>query len=128
MKLSQVLAISGGGAIVLAVAAVLVVPSFAQPEPTAAPAVSVYELNGYAEAPPKPVPVPVAEAPAAPVVEEAPAEPEPSGPDLCPPGTQANSSDGYNDTSCFPDSCYVGPVSNETHPECVTAMPPYYYR
>jgi hypothetical protein len=94
--------------------------SIVQDEPTTTPTIT-----------PTPTPTvePVVEAPPAPPVEEAPVEePVESGPDLCPPGTQANGSDGYNDTSCFPDSCYVGPVSNETHPECITAMPPDYYR
>lgn len=40
----------------------------------------------------------------------------------------ANSSDGYNDTGCFPEECFYGSISNETHPQCVTAYPPEYWR
>lgn len=42
----------------------------------------------------------------------------PSGPTLCPPGSTANSSDGYNDTSCFPNVCFTIVVPNPDHPEC----------
>ena len=59
---------------------------------------------------------------------DAPAAATTNGPDLCPSGTQAQSSDGYNDTSCFPTICVNIPVPDPTHPECDYAYPPQHYR
>jgi len=130
MKTSQVVAVAGGSAILIAVAGFFGVSAIGQPAPTAEPAVSVYEVNGYAEAPEKVAPAPVVAAEPAPVVEEAPApEPEPAGPDLCPPGTQANSSDGYNDLSCIPGVCLtLRGLPDPAYPECDYFYPPSYYR
>lgn len=87
-----------------------------QPTPTPTPTVSVTPT-------PTPTVAPVVEAPA-PVIEEA-----PSGPDLCPAGTMANSSDGYNDTSCMPLECLdAQPLPNPAYPQCDYFYPPYYYR
>jgi len=75
---------------------------------------------------PTPTVEPVAEAPAP--VEEAPA-PEPAGPDLCPAGTQSQSSDGYNDLSCAPDVCLtIRGIPDPQYPECDYFYPPSYYR
>lgn len=93
-------------------------PEVTKPTPTATPT-------------PTPTPEPVVEA--APIV-EAPAAPAPAappvpaGPDLCPPGTQSNGSDGYNDTSCGPDICWTMPIPDPAHPECDYFYPPSYYR
>lgn len=87
---------------------------------------------------PAPTPTPVAEEvvapPAAPepepVAEEAVEEAAPvaPGPILCPPGTQANSSDGFNDTSCLPDVCYtLRSIPDPAYPECDYAYPPENY-
>jgi hypothetical protein len=72
----------------------------------------------------------------APTVEPAPAAeepapepaPEPAGPDLCPAGTQANSSDGYNDTSCAPNECMTGTLPDPNRPQCDYFYEPSYYR
>lgn len=133
MKTSEKIALGAGGA-VLAVAAAFIIPAVgtAAPEPTAQPQVSVYEINGFAEAPEKVAPVVTEEVPAP--VEGAPAEPEPvveepAAPDLCPPGTQAQSSDGYNDLSCAPDVCLtLRGLPDPAYPECDYFYPPYYYR
>lgn len=91
-------------------------------QPTRTPTVSVTPTPT-----PTPTPAPVVEAPA-PVVEE-PVEEAPSGPDLCPEGTMANSSDGYNDTSCMPLECLdAQPLPNPAYPQCDYFYPPYYYR
>lgn len=50
--------------------------------------------------------------------------PAPSGPIKCPAGSQANSGDGGNDTSCFPDICFHITLPDPAHPECVTAFKP----
>lgn len=91
------------------------------PEPTA---VVQVQPRGFVSEPtstPTPTPEPVVEvAPdAAPVEEEA-----PSGPIQCPPGSTANSNDGVNDTSCFPDICFSISVPNPDHPECDYAFEP----
>jgi hypothetical protein len=66
----------------------------------------------------------------APAVEEPAPEPapEPAGPDLCPAGTQANSSDGYNDLSCMPTECASGQVPDPNRPQCDYFYEPSYYR
>jgi len=103
MKLSQVAPIAAGGAILLALVGVLGANAIQAPKPTAVPAVSVYEVNGYAEAPEKVAPAPVVAAEPAPVVEEAPVAPEPSGPTLCPEGTVAGAvDDAGNESYCQP--------------------------
>ncbi len=62
----------------------------------------------------------------APVVEQpAPAPaPAPPAPIRCPAGSTANSSDGVNDTSCFPDVCFTIPVPDPAYPECDVAFRP----
>lgn len=47
-----------------------------------------------------------------------------TGPVRCPAGSSANSNDGVNDTSCFPDICFHIPVPDPAHPECDTAFKP----
>lgn len=70
-----------------------------------------------------PTPEPIVEAP---VVE---APPEPSGPDLCPGGTTAQSSDGYNDLSCAPDVCLtLRGLPDPAYPQCDYFHEPAYYR
>lgn len=66
---------------------------------------------------PTAAPVPVAET-AAPVP---PPAPEPI---RCPAGSTANSSDGVNDTSCYPTICYSILVPDPAHPECDKAFKP----
>lgn len=44
--------------------------------------------------------------------------PPPSSAIKCPAGSQANSGDGVNDTSCFPDICFNISLPNPDHPEC----------
>jgi hypothetical protein len=41
-----------------------------------------------------------------------------AGPVRCPAGSTANSSDGENDTSCFPNVCFTIPIPDPAHPEC----------
>lgn len=63
----------------------------------------------------------------APVVEQpapAPAPAAPAGPARCPAGSTANSSDGVNDTSCFPNVCFTIPVPDPAYPECDVAFRP----
>lgn len=48
----------------------------------------------------------------------------PAAPIRCPAGSTANSNDGVNDTSCFPDICFSIVVPNPDHPECDTAFRP----
>lgn len=47
-----------------------------------------------------------------------------TGPIKCPAGSQANSGDGGNDTSCFPEICFRITLPDPAHPECVTAFKP----
>lgn len=71
---------------------------------------------------PTPIETPTAEPEPAPVV-EAPA-PEP-GPVRCPAGSYANSSDGVNDTSCWPDVCAtVTTFPDPNYPQCDVAFRP----
>lgn len=51
---------------------------------------------------------------------------EPSAPALikCPAGSQANSGDGGNDTSCFPVICFHITLPDPAHPECATPFKP----
>ena len=46
------------------------------------------------------------------------------GPVRCPAGSTANSNDGVNDTSCFPNVCYSISVPDPAHPECDYAFRP----
>lgn len=78
-----------------------------------------------------PLTVEAAKAPPPATIVEEPVAEEPvydesveSGPVLCPPGSQANSSDGYNDTSCFPSVCFTISVPNPDYPECDVAFVP----
>lgn len=48
----------------------------------------------------------------------------PSAPIRCPAGSSANSNDGVNDTSCFPDICFSIAVPDPAHPECDVAFRP----
>ena len=120
MKLSQVAPIAAGSAILLALVGVLGANAIQAPKPTAVPAVSVYEVNGYAEAPEKVAPAPVVAAEPAPVVEEAPAEPEPPAPDYGTPvpwiadPNPNNAEGGYWDTSACPSGAgYQAPDGNQ---------------
>lgn len=47
-----------------------------------------------------------------------------SGPVKCPSGSSANSGDGENDTSCFPDICFHLTLPDPAHPECDVAFKP----
>lgn len=47
-----------------------------------------------------------------------------TGPIKCPAGSQANSGDGGNDTSCFPEICFHLVLPDPAHPECVTPFKP----
>ena len=51
-------------------------------------------------------------------------DPTPSGPIKCPAGSQANSGDGGNDTSCFPEICFHITLPDPSHLECVTPFKP----
>lgn len=42
----------------------------------------------------------------------------------CPAGSQANSGDAGNDTSCFPVICFHIILPDPAHPECVTPFKP----
>lgn len=50
--------------------------------------------------------------------------PSSSEPVRCPAGSQANSNDGVNDTSCFPVVCFTIQVPDPAHPECDVAFKP----
>jgi hypothetical protein len=47
-----------------------------------------------------------------------------AGPVKCPAGSQANSGDAGNDTSCFPVICFTIVLPDPAHPECVTPFKP----
>lgn len=47
-----------------------------------------------------------------------------TGPIRCPAGSTANSGDGGNDTSCFPDICFHVTLPDPAYPQCVTAFKP----
>lgn len=49
---------------------------------------------------------------------------QPPAPIRCPAGSVANSNDGVNDTSCFPEICFSIVVPNPEHPECDVAFRP----
>lgn len=66
-------------------------------------------------APAAPTPAPTQ--PAAPA-------PAPAAPILCPAGSSANSSDGYNDTSCMWEVCFTIALPDPTHPECDATFRP----
>jgi membrane protein involved in colicin uptake len=58
-------------------------------------------------------------------VQAAPSAPSaPAAPIRCPAGSQANSNDGVNDTSCFPTICFTIKVPDPNHPECDVAFKP----
>ena len=84
-------------------------PTVVAPAPVPAPAQKV--------AAPAPAPAPAIVAPApAPVIP----------PVRCPAGSSANSNDGTNDTSCYPDIC-LSPgmiIPDPAHPECDVAFKP----
>jgi len=91
------------------------------PEPTVEP---VVEPAPVAEAPVEPVaPAPAPVTAPAPVVEAPAPAPEPD-PIRCPAGSTANSNDGVNDTSCYPDICFTIAVPDPVHPECDEAFKP----
>lgn len=48
----------------------------------------------------------------------------PSGPIRCPVGSQANSGDAGNDTSCLPVICFHIVLPDPAHPECNTPFKP----
>lgn len=48
----------------------------------------------------------------------------PAAPIKCPAGSQANSGDAGNDTSCFPVICFTIVLPDPAHPECVTPFKP----
>lgn len=98
----KLLAGIGSAVGVAALAGALVWGATGQPAPTPTPeptaAVSIYELNGYAEAPAKPA---ATEVEAEQVVEA----PVVSGPTLCPEGTVAGAVDASgNESNCQPTS------------------------
>lgn len=87
------------------------------PEKTAAPVEAITTTPTPAEAP-----VPVEEPAPAPA-------PAPPAPDLCPPGTSSQASDGYNDLRCAPDVCLtLRGLPDPAHPECDYFHEPGYYR
>ena len=94
-----------------------------------APQPATVDVRGVGEAPtptPTPTEVPVVVVEEQPVVDEEPyVDP---GPIRCPDGTQANSGDGGNDTSCLPVICFNIALPDPAHPECDYAYPPDYYR
>lgn len=47
-----------------------------------------------------------------------------TAPIKCPAGSTANSGDGGNDTSCFPDICFHITLPDPAHPECDTPFKP----
>ncbi|GAA0426553.1 hypothetical protein GCM10009543_22180 [Leifsonia naganoensis] len=51
-------------------------------------------------------------------------DPVPSGPIKCPAGSQANSGDGGNDTSCLPEICFHITLPDPNHTECETPFKP----
>jgi len=122
---SALVALLGGGGLWAANAGILNSPA---PTPTAVveeaptPTPTVVTSTPSPTPTAEPVVAPIVEAPAPPPVVE-----EPSGPVLCPPGTQSNGNDGVNDTSCLPDVCWTIPVPDPAHPECDYAYPPEYY-
>lgn len=85
-------------------------------EPTVEPVVPPAPVEA-APATVEPAPFVAAPAPvAAPVAPPAPA-PAPVA-IKCPAGSTSNGSDGFNDTSCYPDVCFTIVVPNPAHPEC----------
>lgn len=92
------------------------------PEPTSI--VSVYDTNGFSEAPPKPTPTPEPVVEVAPVVEDGPEEP--SGPTLCPDGWFASSVDeNGNESGCSEGNEAGQPcVSYGENNECVAWYQP----
>lgn len=48
----------------------------------------------------------------------------PAGPIKCPAGSSANSGDGPNDTSCFPDICFHSVLPDPNLPQCDVAFKP----
>lgn len=50
--------------------------------------------------------------------------PTASGPVKCPAGSQANSGDGPNDTSCLPEICFHIQLPDPAHPDCETPFKP----
>ncbi len=53
-----------------------------------------------------------------------PPPPPPPAAVKCPAGSTANSNDGRNDTSCYPNICFTIPVPDPAHPECDQAFKP----
>lgn len=47
-----------------------------------------------------------------------------TGPVKCPAGSQANSGDGENDTSCFPEICFHVVLPDPAYPQCEVAFKP----
>ncbi|MGV8912480.1 MAG: hypothetical protein ACOH14_07680 [Rhodoglobus sp.] len=136
MKLTKKALISTGAGMLAAIAlvgggVVAATGTFAPvPEPTVVPQVTVEEAEVIVQATPEPTvtvePAPVEPAPVPVVIPEpAPAPPPaPVGPTLCPAGSTANSSDGTNDTSCFPNVCFTITVPDPAHPECDYSFKP----
>ncbi|WP_162819142.1 hypothetical protein [Leifsonia aquatica] len=48
----------------------------------------------------------------------------PTGPIKCPAGSQANSGDGPNDTSCLPEICFHIQLPDPSYPQCETPFKP----
>lgn len=114
------------GALLIGGGAALTATAMNEPAPTPTPTVTP-TVTPTPTPTPEPEPEPVVEPAPAPAEAPAPAPaPEPE-PVLCPPGTQANSSDGFNDTSCFPVICFGLTLPDPAHPECDYAYPPEYY-
>lgn len=102
------------------------------PSPSATPTDTATSTPTATVAPVAPAPVAApAPAPAAPapqaVVAPAPAPapaPVAPAPIKCPAGSSANSNDGVNDTSCYPDICMSIAVPDPAHPECNAPFKP----
>jgi outer membrane biosynthesis protein TonB len=136
MKLTKKALISSGAGLLAAIALVgggvaAATGAFTPaPEPTVVPQATIEETEPVVQPTPEATvtaePLPAEPAPA-PVVEPAPAPappPAPVGPTRCPAGSTANSNDGTNDTSCFPDVCFTITVPDPAHPECDYSFKP----
>lgn len=94
-----------------------------QPEPVAVVEQATIVEEVQPTATPTPIETPTATPTSEPVVVEAPA-PAP-GPVRCPAGSYVNSSDGVNDTSCWPNVCAtVTTFPDPNYPQCDVAFRP----
>lgn len=87
--------------------------------------VEVEKVASVVEPIAEPTPEPTLEAAPEVVAEEPAAEPAGPAPIRCPAGSYANSNDGVNDTSCWPDVCAtVTTFPDPAYPECDVAFRP----